>query len=167
MIRRPPRSTLFPYTTLFRSGEGFVEDEFDRRDARDADDDGARDAQAVEPLRNEDGRRAVALEDADAAAEMLFHARHAVEELDALRPPEPEPEDVADEGAAERGDDDARQMEIAALGEEAGHDEDRLSFEKGPDEDGHVAEFVQQKLGRHSAAKLQDSGRFGKFGQEA
>src|SRR2546422_6419146 len=24
MIRRPPRSTLFPYTTLFRSGNGFV-----------------------------------------------------------------------------------------------------------------------------------------------
>src|SRR2546422_1744423 len=24
MIRRPPRSTLFPYTTLFRSGIGFV-----------------------------------------------------------------------------------------------------------------------------------------------
>src|SRR3712207_7208048 len=24
MIRRPPRSTLFPYTTLFRSGEGHV-----------------------------------------------------------------------------------------------------------------------------------------------
>src|SRR2546430_10516394 len=23
MIRRPPRSTLFPYTTLFRSGAGF------------------------------------------------------------------------------------------------------------------------------------------------
>src|SRR3712207_7755806 len=23
MIRRPPRSTLFPYTTLFRSSEGF------------------------------------------------------------------------------------------------------------------------------------------------
>src|SRR2546430_11254586 len=23
MIRRPPRSTLFPYTTLFRSDEGF------------------------------------------------------------------------------------------------------------------------------------------------
>src|SRR3712207_7879873 len=23
MIRRPPRSTLFPYTTLFRSGESF------------------------------------------------------------------------------------------------------------------------------------------------
>src|SRR3712207_8670975 len=23
MIRRPPRSTLFPYTTLFRSGKGF------------------------------------------------------------------------------------------------------------------------------------------------
>src|SRR2546421_12880304 len=25
MIRRPPRSTLFPYTTLFRSDEGVVE----------------------------------------------------------------------------------------------------------------------------------------------
>src|SRR2546430_9352805 len=24
MIRRPPRSTLFPYTTLFRSAEGLV-----------------------------------------------------------------------------------------------------------------------------------------------
>src|SRR3712207_8528964 len=24
MIRRPPRSTLFPYTTLFRSGEGLA-----------------------------------------------------------------------------------------------------------------------------------------------
>ena len=24
MIRRPPRSTLFPYTTLFRSEEGHV-----------------------------------------------------------------------------------------------------------------------------------------------
>src|SRR2546423_9917279 len=26
MIRRPPRSTLFPYTTLFRSGRGDHED---------------------------------------------------------------------------------------------------------------------------------------------
>src|SRR2546426_6739247 len=25
MIRRPPRSTLFPYTTLFRSGYAFLE----------------------------------------------------------------------------------------------------------------------------------------------
>src|SRR5258707_4113392 len=25
MIRRPPRSTLFPYTTLFRSGKGYTE----------------------------------------------------------------------------------------------------------------------------------------------
>src|SRR3982751_6975208 len=31
MIRRPPRSTLFPYTTLFRS----VPDELDRRALRD------------------------------------------------------------------------------------------------------------------------------------
>src|SRR3712207_7927630 len=26
MIRRPPRSTLFPYTTLFRSGDGAARD---------------------------------------------------------------------------------------------------------------------------------------------
>src|SRR3989440_10518100 len=26
MIRRPPRSTLFPYTTLFRSGRSHVQD---------------------------------------------------------------------------------------------------------------------------------------------
>src|SRR5256885_8622163 len=28
MIRRPPRSTLFPYTTLFRSPDGMALDEF-------------------------------------------------------------------------------------------------------------------------------------------
>src|SRR3712207_7450358 len=33
MIRRPPRSTLFPYTTLFRS---FVLQEGDREPARDS-----------------------------------------------------------------------------------------------------------------------------------
>src|SRR5690554_6984785 len=27
MIRRPPRSTLFPYTTLFRSGYELIDDE--------------------------------------------------------------------------------------------------------------------------------------------
>src|ERR1017187_2736799 len=32
MIRRPPRSTLFPYTTLFRSGLALV----DRQEAREA-----------------------------------------------------------------------------------------------------------------------------------
>src|SRR3712207_7576011 len=46
MIRRPPRSTLFPYTTLFRSdgkatrrnaGEGGLVTEFDDRCERDAD----------------------------------------------------------------------------------------------------------------------------------
>src|SRR3712207_8088579 len=31
MIRRPPRSTLFPYTTLFRSGIGADEGDIDRR----------------------------------------------------------------------------------------------------------------------------------------
>src|SRR3712207_7615024 len=34
MIRRPPRSTLFPYTTLFRSiGRDVLEDVFGGRDA--------------------------------------------------------------------------------------------------------------------------------------
>src|SRR3989442_11913836 len=32
MIRRPPRSTLFPYTTLFRSRLGEAEDAFDHAD---------------------------------------------------------------------------------------------------------------------------------------
>src|SRR5688572_30936530 len=36
MIRRPPRSTLFPYTTLFRSRRDRYEDRWDRReDQRD------------------------------------------------------------------------------------------------------------------------------------
>src|SRR3712207_8707955 len=30
MIRRPPRSTLFPYTTLFRSAEARTERRFDK-----------------------------------------------------------------------------------------------------------------------------------------
>src|SRR2546422_5682852 len=30
MIRRPPRSTLFPYTTLFRSGSFLVRESLDR-----------------------------------------------------------------------------------------------------------------------------------------
>src|SRR5256885_7193944 len=34
MIRRPPRSTLFPYTTLFRSGNDFLEGDIGQRHAR-------------------------------------------------------------------------------------------------------------------------------------
>src|SRR5256885_10751361 len=37
MIRRPPRSTLFPYTTLFRSFTVAVRGEFFGRIGRDAD----------------------------------------------------------------------------------------------------------------------------------
>src|SRR3712207_8873084 len=32
MIRRPPRSTLFPYTTLFRSAGPFAEEQAERAD---------------------------------------------------------------------------------------------------------------------------------------
>src|SRR3712207_7622538 len=34
MIRRPPRSTLFPYTTLFRSGSGFYSGQNEKWNAR-------------------------------------------------------------------------------------------------------------------------------------
>src|SRR3712207_9268467 len=37
MIRRPPRSTLFPYTTLFRSADRDQQTEHDRRDAQRVD----------------------------------------------------------------------------------------------------------------------------------
>src|SRR2546430_11226932 len=36
MIRRPPRSTLFPYTTLFRSREGVQAEDVLRRDDGEA-----------------------------------------------------------------------------------------------------------------------------------
>src|SRR5256885_16172903 len=45
MIRRPPRSTLFPYTTLFRSGSGGVcvgGPDIDERDGAAARDTGKR-----------------------------------------------------------------------------------------------------------------------------
>src|SRR5256885_9216572 len=35
MIRRPPRSTLFPYTTLFRSGQAVAEQTDANRGSRD------------------------------------------------------------------------------------------------------------------------------------
>src|SRR2546422_4004018 len=35
MIRRPPRSTLFPYTTLFRSGRDDLDGGHERRDEED------------------------------------------------------------------------------------------------------------------------------------
>src|SRR5438445_8938797 len=34
MIRRPPRSTLFPYTTLFRSHDHLADNQARRRDSR-------------------------------------------------------------------------------------------------------------------------------------
>src|SRR5256885_10644334 len=35
MIRRPPRSTLFPYTTLFRSAEGGIHERREQRRGSD------------------------------------------------------------------------------------------------------------------------------------
>src|SRR3712207_7778634 len=42
MIRRPPRSTLFPYTTLFRSQDAREDGEGDRRGAGGDDREGVR-----------------------------------------------------------------------------------------------------------------------------
>src|SRR3712207_8295045 len=53
MIRRPPRSTLFPYTTLFRSAEG---DEQAHRHERGG---GVAAAGAVGGLEHVEGRRLV------------------------------------------------------------------------------------------------------------
>src|SRR3712207_7004195 len=66
MIRRPPRSTLFPYTTLFRSGQvaGDLHAQLTGRD----DDQRLRDAVAAL------GRRGDPLEQGDAEAEGLAGA---------------------------------------------------------------------------------------------
>src|SRR3712207_8540701 len=65
MIRRPPRSTLFPYTTLFRSGQVVL-----ARVADDEDDDARLVEVARDPERGGEVRaRRAAAEDALPAAE--------------------------------------------------------------------------------------------------
>src|SRR2546425_3933553 len=55
MIRRPPRSTLFPYTTLFRSRVGLVEhDDLGLEDQR------AREARTLAHATRQLGRRTIA-----------------------------------------------------------------------------------------------------------
>src|SRR2546426_12261014 len=55
MIRRPPRSTLFPYTTLFRSLDALAQDKGDPWDSgKTASDDSTQVAYAGKPL--ESGR---------------------------------------------------------------------------------------------------------------
>src|SRR5437660_7363944 len=49
MIRPPPRSTLFPYTTLFRSAEGLQPPVRGGRDAGGADAAGVREAASAPP----------------------------------------------------------------------------------------------------------------------
>src|SRR2546429_7374499 len=55
MIRRPPRSTLFPYTTLFRSPRPVLRSPADRGESRDASDD--QDARAAAEGTPQDGVR--------------------------------------------------------------------------------------------------------------
>src|SRR3712207_7751992 len=75
MIRRPPRSTLFPYTTLFRSA---IEHEWPRAEALGA----------LAPLASHlpDGLREEALADALAAARAIEHDWARAEALAVLAP---------------------------------------------------------------------------------
>src|SRR5882724_4762696 len=114
-----------------------------RCDLRKADDHCAGDAETVQPLRDEDRRRSVALEEPDAFSEMPLQHREAVEQAHSLSPSEPEPEDVAAEGPRARGQDDQWQMEVAPLSEEAAHHQDGLAFQEGPDEDGKVSKLLE------------------------
>src|SRR3712207_6980638 len=78
MIRRPPRSTLFPYTTLFRS-EAHAGDaaEVRARDAAQPQCDGDREQDAVEYHGGRDGDPAARRTDAQQPGERRGEPRHA------------------------------------------------------------------------------------------
>src|SRR3712207_7791758 len=83
MIRRPPRSTLFPYTTLFRSGL-VVDDEVLLADVGDVDDLGVTllvDHDAALPLRTEPDRLAVHERDQHVGARLLLRSEEHTSEL--------------------------------------------------------------------------------------
>src|SRR3712207_8337436 len=67
MIRRPPRSTLFPYTTLFRSVVGAYAEEGDREQVEGGADDQAPPIVAL---------AAAAADDEVVAVAQLHHAEH-------------------------------------------------------------------------------------------
>src|SRR3712207_7482757 len=72
MIRRPPRSTLFPYTTLFRSGGDRSRH---RRDGRGLDEGhGQGRRRAARQVRRADGfRQGKRAREGDAAERLAFH----------------------------------------------------------------------------------------------
>src|SRR5581483_7501982 len=136
----------------YRAAHRFINQKLDRRDARYADDHGAGDAQAVQPLRDEDGGSSIALEHADAFSEVLLHPREAIQQLDALCASEPEPEDVADICARKRHEGDEQNLQMTSLGGEACHHQNRLSLEKGPDENSEVSPLLYQKFRSHAGS---------------
>src|SRR6266849_1087030 len=140
------------------ASDRFVDQKLDHRNTRDADDHGTCDAQAIKPLRDENRRSAVALEDANALSEVPLHLRKPVEQLHSFGATEPEPENMADIVAGSGHRDHPHQLQVSPLGKEAGHDQDRLALEKRPDENGDVPELVEEKLWRHSGPKMQDPG---------
>src|SRR2546430_3210455 len=62
MIRRPPRSTLFPYTTLFRSEEGYVVQGMEFEDPVKAIREASRDPTLKRKIKLDDGRQLTAVE---------------------------------------------------------------------------------------------------------
>src|SRR3712207_7058381 len=73
MIRRPPRSTLFPYTTLFRSGDGLT---FERRQLA-VEGDGV----AVDPAEAEDLDRQLVLARKDGHVDRIERSEEHTSEL--------------------------------------------------------------------------------------
>src|SRR2546425_9363372 len=95
MIRRPPRSTLFPYTTLFRSTPGF---------ARSGGAPEGRRRLGEVVGREEDGREAGARVVAPAAHAVRGAAAEATRRVEAFR--ESRSGQARDEAAAEAGPED-------------------------------------------------------------
>src|SRR2546427_11781938 len=89
MIRRPPRSTLFPYTTLFRSAARVKAEEESK----------ARAAEEAERAKDLEDRRRKALAEAEAIRAMMAAPKKV---LVAKKPEEPKP--VAKPAAPAAGD---------------------------------------------------------------
>src|SRR5207244_13021110 len=95
-------------------------------------------------------------------SEVSLHRRKTLEQPYALRAAEPEPEDVAAVGPQSGDQHDDEDLEVSPLGEEPRHHQDGLAFQKGPDENGEIAELLQQELWRHSSGR---NARFGAKGE--
>src|SRR5207249_4631166 len=125
MIRRPPRSTLFPYTTLFRSRQDSVPALEDHQDADRPDDDGGEGADGRDPRHGRGdvaeqrigptgeheplaALRAIRLDDADAAKRLAQPPRHVRVELAAIAEQRPQLSERVRHAAPEAAEDQDR-----------------------------------------------------------